>query len=386
MFAFDHVTHLSVYANRPYRQLERHPQGMTSQSDASLQNNSTVFTVCGEPEDAGIASQIQTLVDSAQTIVITGHERPDGDCIGTEVGLCSILLNIGKNAGIVNSDSTPPKYTNLDPAGVIVKHRPGEPLGLIDPVTGQHRPADLIFVVDSTDLKRIGKITQADFGSAKVVNIDHHPGNPMFGDVNFVDTRAAAAAELIWRLASERRWPVPPLAREALYTGLVTDTGHFAFSNTTPRVLRMAAELRETGVDGDAIWRRIFLNKSRAELDLETRARASLEVLANGRIACIGVRNSDFIATGTTPQNAEDFTSIPRMLAGVELALFFYELDGGAATKVSLRSTHNIDAGALARSFGGGGHRVASGCSLPLPLDAAKAKFLATAETFLCTQ
>src|SRR5205814_4070457 len=135
--------------------------------------------------------------------------------------------------------------------------------------------------------------------------IDHQPGNPFFGDVNFVDGKAAAAAELIWRLASERRWPAPPLAREALYTGLVTDTGHFAYSNTTARVLRMAAELRELGVDGEEIWRAIYLNKTRAELDLEARARASLECRENGKICRISLRHTDFTATGTSPQNAE---------------------------------------------------------------------------------
>lgn len=352
---------------------------MTLQSAASLQNNTTVLSICGVPEDAGIAVQIQALVDAAESIAIIGHERPDGDCIGSEIALCLILRAVGKRAAIVNADPTPAKYTNLDPEGMISQHRPGTPVASVSEQV-QVRGADLIFVVDSTDLKRIGKISREDFGAAKIVNVDHHPGNPLFGDVNFVDTSAAAAAELIWRLAAERRWPVPALAREALYTGLVTDTGHFAYSNTSPRVLRMAAELRETGVDGEAVWRRIFLNKTRAELDLESRARASLECRANGRIALIGLRQSDFDATGTTTQNADEFSGIPRMLVGVELALFFYEYDGGAATKVSLRSTQNFDAGALARHFGGGGHKQASGCSFALPLDEAKAKFLVEAE------
>ncbi len=358
---------------------------MTSQSAISLQNNGVLLTVCGEPGDDGTAALVQTLVDGAETIAITGHERPDGDCIGSEVALCAILRGLGKRVEIVNSDATPAKYAHLDTSGMIRQHKPGVPLGsaVPQPLMATPRAADLIFVVDSTDLKRIGRISREDFGGAKIVNIDHHPGNPMFGDVNFVDTRAAAAAELIWRLASERRWPAPPAAREALYTGLVTDTGHFSYSNTTPRVLRMAAELQDKGVDGEAVWRHIYLNKSRAELDLETRARASLECHANGRIASVGLRHSDFIATGTTPQNAEEFPGIPRQLAGVELALFFYEIDGGAATKVSLRGTRNIDAGGLARQFGGGGHKQAAGCSLPMGLDAAKAAFLEVAERTL---
>jgi phosphoesterase RecJ-like protein len=345
---------------------------MTSPNPLPLQNKAAVLSLCGEPSDGAAAALIQGLVDDAGSVVIIGHERPDGDCIGSEIALCSILRGLGKRSEIVNADATPVRYAFLDPDAMIRQHRPGVPF-----------QADLVFVLDSTDLKRIGTITRDDLGGARIVNIDHHPGNPLFGDVNFVDTRAAAAAELVWRLASERRWSVPPLAREALYTGLVTDTGHFAYSNTTARVLRMAAELRELGVDGEAVWRAIYLNKTRAELDLETRARASLECRAGGKICLIALRHTDFIATGTTPQNAEEFSGIPRMLAGVELAVFFYEIKGGAATKVSMRSTRDIDAGALARSFGGGGHRQAAGCSFDLPLDAAKAVFLPAAERAL---
>lgn len=342
---------------------------MTSQNAKSLQNNGALLSICGEPDDGATAALIQGLVDHAGAIAIIGHERPDGDCIGSEIALCSILRALGKRTEIVNADQTPARYKYLDPDAMIRQHRVGAPVD-----------ADLIFVLDSTDLKRIGQITREDFDGAKIVDIDHHPGNPLFGDVNFVDTKAAAAAELVWRLASERRWAVPPLGREALYTGLVTDTGHFAYSNTTPRVLRMAAELRELGVDGEAVWRTIYLNKTRAELDLETRARASLECRANGKICLISLRHSDFAATGTSPQNAEEFAGIPRMLAGVELAVYFYEINGGTATKVSMRSIRDIDAGALARSFGGGGHRQAAGCSFDLPLDAAKAVFLPAAE------
>ncbi|HLX63616.1 MAG TPA: DHH family phosphoesterase, partial [Planctomycetota bacterium] len=138
------------------------------------------MSVCGEPGDGATAALIQGLVDTAASVAIIGHERPDGDCIGSEVALCSILRAQGKRAEIVNADPTPERYLNLDPDAMIRRHRPGAPLG-----------ANLVFVLDSTDLKRIGKITPEEFGGARIVDIDHHPGNPNFGNVNFVDTAAA---------------------------------------------------------------------------------------------------------------------------------------------------------------------------------------------------
>ena len=330
-----------------------------------VKSGGAILSVKGEAGDAAIAGRIRTRVDAAGSIAITGHERPDGDCIGSETALCAILRALGKRAWIVNSDPTPPRYRHLENGEAIRVHADGETLG-----------ADLVFVLDSTDLTRIGRIKRADFGAAKVIDIDHHPGNPLFGDENFVDTRAAAAAELIYRLAVELNWPVPPSALEALYTGLVADTGHFAYSNTSSRVLRMAAELVDLGVDGEAVWQKMYLRKTHAELLLEARARASLECHAGGKICCISLRQSDFDETHTSSQNADEFSGIPRSLEGVELAVFFYEVKNGAATKASLRSTKHIDAGKLAGVFGGGGHRQAAGCTLDLPLDEAKSRFL----------
>lgn len=331
-------------------------------------NTAILPLIDAEPGDAEVAAKIAPLVGAARRIAITGHERPDGDCIGSETALRGILQALGKNTLIVNTDATPVRYKNLDPDNHIRVHLEGEQFG-----------TDLVFVVDSTDLNRIGRIKRADFGSARVVNIDHHRGNPMFGDVNFVDTRAAAVGEMIFRLAAQLRWPVPRSSQLALYTAIVTDTGHFAYGNTTPRILRMAAALLELGVDGESVWRNIYLKKSQAELALEARARASLECHAGGKLCLIGLRHRDFVETGTTPQNADEFSSIPRSLDGVELAVFFYEVKEGAATKASLRSTRNLDAQKLAAVFGGGGHMQASGCTLEMPLDAAKQKFLTEA-------
>ncbi|MGD0089871.1 MAG: DHHA1 domain-containing protein, partial [Planctomycetota bacterium] len=155
---------------------------------------------------------------------------------------------------------------------------------------------------------------------------------------------------------------------------------------TSPLVLRMAAALLELGVEPETVWRNIYLNKSRAELALEARARASLRTAAGGRIAHIALSQQDFLATRTGPQATEEMANIPRSLAGVELALFFYAVDRGQRTKVSLRSVAPIDVSALARQFGGGGHRQAAGCTLDLGLAAAKRKFLPVAGKYIAGQ
>lgn len=329
---------------------------------------------CTLPGDAELAQQVKDRVAKSSRIVITGHERPDGDCIGSEVALCTILRQAGHSAWIVNSDPTPAKYQFLTAESALGQAAGGPPVRI--PADGEALDTDLVFVLDATNLDRLGRIKKEQFGSAAAINIDHHLGNPDFGAVNWVDSKAAATGELIWRLAAHCGWAVPHISLQALYTALITDTGQFSYSNTNPRVLRMAAEMLERGVDPETIWQKIYLNKSAAELALESRARASLQCHAGGKICSITLTQADFAATNTGPQNTEEFSSVPRSLAGVELSLFFYEVNGGSKTKVSMRSTRSIDCSALARKFGGGGHRQAAGCTLDGNAAEVAAKFL----------
>jgi phosphoesterase RecJ-like protein len=323
----------------------------------------------GDPLDRTIAEEIEGQIRQARHIAILGHEHPDGDCLGSAVALCSILRLRGCQAQVFYGEPVPRRYTFLNVDGLVAEI----------PSTAKV-PGDLIFVLDTTDPSRLGGIRHEQIRHATLVNIDHHIFNHDFGEINWVDTEAAATGELIWRLASARGWPAPPIALEALYAALVTDTGQFAYSNTNARVLRMAADLVEAGVDPETMWRRLYLNKTPGEMELEARARDSFEVWGEGRIAVISVTYEDFTGTMTSPEAANEFASIPRQLAGSELAIFFYEIDQGRATKVSIRSQRAIDACELARQFGGGGHRQAAGCRILAPLSAAKARFRPAAE------
>jgi phosphoesterase RecJ-like protein len=326
----------------------------------------------GGESDAAVAAEIRALLKPGARVAITGHEKPDGDCIGSEVALCALLREAGYAAEIINSDPCPERFQFVDCEKMSRQPQPGEVLNV-----------DVVFVLDATDLRRLGRVKPELFGSACVVNIDHHLGNPNFGRVNWVDTRAAATGELIFRLAASLGWKMPRIGLQALYAALVTDTGQFSYSNSSPRVLRMAAELIELGVDPEVIWQKIYLNKTQAELELESRARASLRCAAGGKICSIAVSQADFAATGTSPQHTEEFASIPRSMSGVELALFFYEVDNGQRTKVSFRSTRHLSACELAQKFGGGGHKQAAGCTINARVAEAMAQVLPEAEKFV---
>jgi len=326
----------------------------------------------GRSEDAETARPIQKLIDGAKTIIVTGHERPDGDCIGSTVALCAILREIGKDARVVNADAAPTRYQFLSTA--VPYHVPAD---------GEKMVSDLTIVLDSTDLSRLGRVKREQFTSENLIDMDHHLGNPHFGAANWVDTKACAAAELVWRLASICKWPVPMVALQGMYAGLMTDTGQFSYGNTRPRTLRMAAEMMDRGLDFEKLWQRIYLNKPWGELQLEARARASLQAHLGGRICSMAIRDTDFVETKTGPQHTEDLASIPRSVEGVELAIFMYGLPGGKRTKISFRSTQDLDARQLAQQFNGGGHRQAAGATVELPLDEARATVIAAAEKFL---
>ncbi|MCZ7647149.1 MAG: bifunctional oligoribonuclease/PAP phosphatase NrnA [Planctomycetota bacterium] len=326
----------------------------------------------GEPKDDLIAREIEARIKKAKRIVVLGHERPDGDCLGSTIALGATLLDQGYDAHVLLETSLPERFHFLFDHPVLKRRAKIE--------TRRRYPADLAIVLDTTDVDRLSAVVPAQIAGATVINIDHHVSNNNFGDVNWVDHKASAAGELVWRLASCLGWPVPRIALEALYVALVTDTGQFAYSNTTPRVLRMAAALVEYGVDPEDLWRRIYLNKSLAELDLEARARTSMEVWRKGRICAITLTQSDFEKTHCGPETTQEFPGIPRALAGAKLALFFYAVEGGKQTKISIRSVREIDACALAKRFGGGGHRQAAGCRIPLPVKEAKELFRPAAE------
>jgi bifunctional oligoribonuclease and PAP phosphatase NrnA len=206
-----------------------------------------------------------------------------------------------------------------------------------------------------------------------ILNIDHHHDNTRFGTVNLVAPEASSTAEIVHRLAKELGAEITPPIADALYTGLVTDTGKFMYENTSPEAHRMAAELIEAGVEPHQVHRRLYEDLPFRRLQLLQRALASVERHDDGSITMANLVKEDYVATGASEQDSEGIVDHMRAVEGTAVAVLVRELlseDRDGMRKVSLRATDGrVDVSRIAREFGGGGHPQAAGFSTSLPLD-----------------
>jgi bifunctional oligoribonuclease and PAP phosphatase NrnA len=312
------------------------------------------------PTEGEAKASIFRLVRQRSSFLITGHERPDGDLCGTALGLKFVLSALGRSARIVLPDEPPERYRRLDGAADLQIYA-GGPLA-----------ADVVVVLDSAGLGRLGAVREALPPGAPVVNIDHHLSNYGFGDVSWVDPTKSSTGEMVFDLAKASDWPLPLPACAGLYAAILTDTGRFGYANTSADALRAAAELLERGVSAEDLTRRLYSSKSERELRLLGRALSQFKLSGDGRIASIAIYAGDFREFGAVPADAQDFAARTVSVAGVELGFFLYELEAGKRTKVSVRSSGRVDASELAGRFGGGGHRAAAGLALDMGLDQAR--------------
>jgi phosphoesterase RecJ-like protein len=313
------------------------------------------------PSEGEAKAAIFRLVRSRKTVLVTGHERPDGDLCGTALALKFILAALGRSAQIVLPDEPPERYLRLEGAA-----------GL-EVFSGQTLDAQFVVVLDSAGIERLGPVREALPAGAPVVNIDHHLSNTGFGDVVWTDPARSSVGEMVYELAKDSDWPLPPPACAGLYAAILTDTGRFGYSNTTAGALRSAAELLDAGVSAEQMTRLLYSSNSERELRLLGRALSQFKLAADGRIAFIALYASDFRELGALPADAQDFAARTVSVAGVELGFFLYELEAGKKTKVSVRSAGRADSAALAKRFGGGGHAAAAGFALEMGLDQARA-------------
>jgi phosphoesterase RecJ-like protein len=299
---------------------------------------------------------------SAQKFLLTTHENPDGDALGSLIGMHEILKQIGKDSSMfLAADEFPLPYE--------YRHMPlGEVMN--------EPPADLedrtVLFLDCGNIDRM----PVDFlqrEGVHIVNVDHHHDNTRFGTVNLVDPGASCTAEIVWELSKELGAEITPAVGEALYIGLVTDTGKFMYTNTSPRSHRMAAELIEAGIDVHRIYRQLYEELPFARLLLLSRALNALQRLDGGVVTATCLTRADFEETGSVETDAEGIVDHLRAVEGTKVAVLVRELladDRTGIRKVSLRATDGtVDVSRIARGLGGGGHRQAAGASSELPLD-----------------
>jgi bifunctional oligoribonuclease and PAP phosphatase NrnA len=306
-----------------------------------------------------------------QRFLIMTHVRPDGDALGSEIGLACALRQLGKAVRVAVASDLGPRYEFAGAIdGPIERFRaPGD----------EFRDADAIIVVDTGTWSQLD-----DFGPfmrsmtcGKAV-IDHHRTQDDLGGLRFVDTRAEAAGRLVYEATMALGVPLTTAAANAIFLALATDTGWFRHSSVEPRTFDLAEELVRAGARPTPLYDAVYSQSTLARMRLVGRALERMTAAAGGRVVHTEVRLADYAETGAVPPDTEDLINYPRAVAGVEIALVFIEQkDGG--TKVSFRGTEAHDVGRLAEQFGGGGHKMAAGATVARPLAETRAAVLRAA-------
>ncbi|HXG92474.1 MAG TPA: bifunctional oligoribonuclease/PAP phosphatase NrnA [Blastocatellia bacterium] len=293
-------------------------------------------------------SQVVQLIEHRQRFMITSHIRPDGDGLGSGLALYWMLRSMGKEVDVVLRDRVPPAYMVL----------PGSELVLVqDDVTDIY---DAAFIIECSDVERPGLPS---LRHQFVVNIDHHSTTEPFGDINWIDSTAAAVGEMVYNLCKALGLEVTKEIAECIYTALLTDTGSFHFSNTTERTLKIASELVRRGVEPARISQALFYSYPFSKIRLLGLVLSGIERDESGRIAWVVMDRAMMYEAGASEEDSDGIVNHALSIGEVEAVAFFKELSPGVY-RVSLRSKNRHNVARVAEQFGGGGHRNAAGCRI----------------------
>ena len=305
-----------------------------------------------------LCAKLTTLQDSTAKVAITSHIRPDGDAIGAALGLYHLLQKINIDVTIIDLGPIPDRYRFLTESITIYNSDDCSP-----------HEYHLLIVLDTGSIDRAPDFVPDWMQDIETINIDHHPTNTCFAPLNCVVPTASAVAEIITQMASHAEWHMPTEAATALWVGIVTDTGRFAYSCTTPATLQAAATLLEAGVNTPAVDQYVFQAAPLGALRLHARAINNMQLLQNQRVAIIALSQQDFHDCGALGEDAEEIINLPRRINSVEVAVVITEMvqstPDSIRTKASLRTKPPFDAGVFCQALGGGGHARAAGCELP---------------------
>jgi len=291
-------------------------------------------------------ADIAAALKGCATVLISTHKSPDGDALGSQLGLMLALEKMGKTV-IAH---------NLDPVPELYRFLPGnERIKIGKPVQGRY---DAFIVVDA-DPPRTGLFDKT-YPADVLINIDHHITNPLAWPLTWLDAAASAAGEMIFRLIQELGVRIDRDIALCLYTAIFTDTGSFRYSNTTPESMKISATLLEAGADPWLVTENVYESFSYARLKLLGTVIANMERSADGRTAWVVVTDELYHRTNTTAEDTDNFVNFVRSAKGVEVAVLFRQT-GSAQYKISMRSKGRVDLSGLAQSFGGGGHKNAAG-------------------------
>ena len=310
--------------------------------------------------DPGACRRICAELLRHQRVVVTSHTRPDGDSIGSSLALAWALKELGIDARVIHRDPPPLQLAEFPGVGEIE--------------VGETLPADIdaVIVLECGDLARTGL---TGFDGRAVINIDHHPGNSGYGVTQWFDGTAAACGEMVFEIIEELGVPLSAEMATQLFVAIVTDTGSFRHPGVSPRTFSISARLLEAGADPVSASRMLFDSFTLGRLRLQGAVLQTMEVDGTGRLAILRLDDATLEACGGTPEETDGLINLPLSVKAIQAAVFFKEAENGQ-WRVSLRSKGDIDVGRVARSFGGGGHKNASGCTLTGDLAAVRALVL----------
>ncbi|HUR32432.1 MAG TPA: bifunctional oligoribonuclease/PAP phosphatase NrnA [Vicinamibacterales bacterium] len=307
--------------------------------------------------------QFQQIVDAVrqgQRFVVSSHSRPDGDSIGSQLAFAYAARALGKEVVIVNKDAAPPPLLAF----------PGvTSIQIADEVSGEF---DAAVIMECGDLGRPGV---AGLGRYFVINIDHHPGNTGYGALNWFDESAAACGEMVFDLVTALGVPMTIEIATHIYLAILTDTGSFHYSSISPRTFDICRQMLEAGVDPVSVARSVYDSNNMGRLKLFGAVLSAMQIDPSGRIAIVYLDHEMARAAGGTYEDTEGLINLPLTVKEIQSVVFFKQVEGDDY-RVSMRSKGDIDIGAVAKEFGGGGHKNAAGCSVSGAIDALQKTFL----------
>lgn len=304
-------------------------------------------------------------IEGHASFLVVSHVQPDGDAISSTTVVAWLLDKLGKKAVLANESLLPDRLSFLDRFHDIVSMKLTKPS---EPPTSY----DAVIAVDCADYRRIGELTQWFAPDSALLNIDHHPTNDGFGSVNVIRPEAAATVEILYDLIELAGLPLDLGSANAIYTGLLTDTGGFRYSNTSPRVMEIAAKLLALGVSGSELADHLLEKMTIGKLKLLQTALSRLTFSDNLEIGWLYMTKDDLRECGAVADDLEGIVNYALNVDGVEVGILFKETESGQV-KASMRSAGKADVAAIAQTFGGGGHVRASGCTLEGPIASASA-------------
>ena len=299
-----------------------------------------------------VIDRILEVIREHKTFCIVGHMRPDGDCIGSQLGLALALRNEGKRVTVWNQDAIPLKYKFLVGEGLIEKPKAGQKF-------------DCVIATDCASYERLGKVGEFVKERKVLINIDHHATNPRYGDVNWVSPREPSCGELIYRLMKVARWPITKPIADLLFTAISTDTGSFQYPNTRPGTFHAGAELVTRGANLAKICDEVYQSYPLSRAKLLQHVYSKFRMTDDNRVVWLWLKKKDFTRTGAESDDTEGLIDHLRAIEPVVVACVFEEVEP-ELTRISLRSKNpQVNVSEICGLFGGGGHPAAAGARIP---------------------